>query len=177
LCLWHVKQSWQKQTYIKIKDGELQSTMLKHMGNIMYDMEGPPYSVAKPWATIQLITLSLSLPQAQTLWDYIEDQWLFKAHMWVVVYQNIFYACQDHNATIESYYGTLKFVLKSKKNRMVVMQVNWMIHGLTGDVLTHNWHKNLRKQHGFIMNKKNQSIVVGALLTARITPLQMLYCM
>lgn len=75
--------------------------------------------------------------------------------MWVVGYRNIFYTCRDTNAIIESYYGTLKVVLKSKKSRIVVMQVDWMIHGLTREVLTHDWHKNLRQQLDFIMNKKN----------------------
>ena len=28
--------------------------------------------------------------------------------MWVVGYRNAFYACEDTNAAIENYYGTLK---------------------------------------------------------------------
>lgn len=39
-----------KKICIKIKDGELQCTILKHMGNIMYDKKGLPSPPVEPWA-------------------------------------------------------------------------------------------------------------------------------
>jgi hypothetical protein len=49
----------------------------------------------------------------------MEENWLHKTHMWVVGFQNLPYIGQDTNATIESYHGTLKAQLKSRKSRLV----------------------------------------------------------
>lgn len=58
----HIKQSWQKRVCIKIKDDELIWIFLKHMGDIMYDRDGPLGVVTQPWAMATLIILSLNFP-------------------------------------------------------------------------------------------------------------------
>ena len=90
--------------------------------------------------------------------------------MWVVGYRELPYAGQDTNAAIEGYHSTLKEMLKSSKCRMLGRRVDWLIHELTGEVLTHFWYQCLRKHFGFVINKWQEYIVVGALLKARNIP-------
>ena len=49
---------------------------------------------------------------------------------------------------------------------MIGLRVDWLIHELTGEVLTHFWYQCLRKRFGFVINKQHEYIVVGALLKA-----------
>jgi hypothetical protein len=84
----------------------------------------------------------------------------------MVGFQNLPYVGQDTNAAIESYHGTLKAQLKSGKSRLIGCCVDWCIHELVGDVLTHYWYQNLCKIFRFMNNKHQQLFVVGALLGA-----------
>lgn len=69
----------------------------------MYDKAGPHGEEAKTWAMAKLVAVTLKYPQAQEFETYIEDNWLFRAHMWVVGYRTMPYARQDINVVIKSY--------------------------------------------------------------------------
>ena len=101
----------------------------------------------------KIMELSRKYPSAQDFWQYVEDQWLYKVHMWVVGSRELPYAGQDTNAAIEGYHSTLKATLKAGKCRMLGCRVDWLMHELTGEVLTHFWYQNLRKRFGFVINK------------------------
>ena len=133
----------------------------------MYNREGPQGVDAKPWVMLKIMHLMKKYPLAIDFWRYVEEQWLFWAHMWVVGYRELLYAGQDTNVAIEGYHSTLKATLKSRKCRMVGHRVNWLIHELTGEVLIHFWYQCLRKRFGFVINKRHEYIVVGTLLKAR----------
>ena len=133
----------------------------------MYNRDGPRGADAEPWAMLRILVLAKKYPVAAEYWRYVEEQWLYRAHMWVVGYRELPYAGQDTNAAIEGYHSTLKSTLKSCKFRMVGRRVDWLIHKLTGEVLTHFWYQCLRKRFGFVINKRHEYIVVGALLKAR----------
>ena len=53
---------------------------------------------------------------------------------------------------------------------MLGRRVDWLVHELIGEVLTHFWYQNLRKRFGFVINKRHEQIVVEALLKARNIP-------
>ena len=54
----------------------------------------------KKWAMLKITDLIMKNPLAKELWQYVE-QWLFKAHMWVVGYRELPLASHDTNAVIE----------------------------------------------------------------------------
>ena len=97
-------------------------------------------------------------------------QWLDKVYMWVVGFRNLSYCGQDTNAAIEDYHGFAKSILKSERSRMTSRRVDWCITALTEDVVDHYWYKDLRKEKGFVDNKKGQDIVVSSILRARKIP-------
>ena len=90
--------------------------------------------------------------------------------MWIVGFRNLPYVGQDTNAAIESYHGYMKSILKAERSRMVGRRVDWCIHALTRDVVTHYSYYVLQKIHGFVDNKKERGIVVSALIQARDIP-------
>jgi hypothetical protein len=100
----------------------------------------------------------------------MKTQWLDKVHMWVVGFRNLDYCGQDTNAAIEGYHGFAKSILKSERSRMTGRRVDWCISALTEDVLDHYWYKDLRKQMGFVDNKKMQDSIVNSILKARSIP-------
>ena len=153
LCLWHVRRVWQKQSYAKITSPAFHATVLEEMGSIMYDREGPRGVDAKPWAMLKILNLMKKYPLAIDFWCYVEEQWLFWMHMWLMGYKGLPYARQDTNAAIKEYHSTLKATLKSGKCRMLGRRVDWLIHELTGEVLSHFWYQCLRKRFGFVINK------------------------
>ena len=110
---------------------------------------------------LKIMHLNKKYLLATDFWHYVEDQSLFRMHMWVVGYKELPYATQDTNATIEGYHSTLKATLKSGKCRMLGRRVDWLIHELTGEVLTRFWYQCLRKRFGFVINKRQEYIVVG----------------
>ena len=61
----------------------------------------------------------------------------------------------------------MKSVLKAERSRLTGRRVDWCIHVLTGDVLTHYWYQRVRKRFGFVDNRKERGIVVCALIRAR----------
>jgi hypothetical protein len=136
----------------------------------MYDRSGPGGDATTAWATQKLEELQCSFPAAKEFWDYVKEQWLPKVHMWVVGYRNLPYAGQDTNAAVESYHSYMKSVLKAERTRMVGRRVDWCIHVLTGDVLTHYWYLRFQKEGGFRDNSKERGIVVSALILARDIP-------
>ena len=166
LCLWHIRRAWEKQSCTKITLPALRATVLEEMGSVMYDREGPRGADAEPWAMLKIMHLTRKYVLASKFWRYMEDQWLFRAHMWVVAYNELLYAGQDMNAVIEGYHSTLKAVLKSGKCCMLGHRVDWLFHELIGEVLTHFWYQCLRKRFGFMINKWQEYIVVGALMKA-----------
>lgn len=93
-----------------------------------------------------------------------------EVQMWVVGYRNLPYAGHDTNAAIEGYHGFLKSMLKSERSRMHGRRVDWTITALTEDVHDHYWYKSLRKEKGFIDNKKMQDYAATAILKARDIP-------
>ena len=90
--------------------------------------------------------------------------------MWIIGYRELSYDGHDTNAPIEGYHSTLKATLKSRKCRMLGRRVDWLVHKLIEEVLNHFWYQNLQKCFGFVINKKQQHVVVGALLKARNIP-------
>ena len=53
---------------------------------------------------------------------------------------------------------------------MVGRRIDWIITALTEEVHGHFWYKGLRKENGFVDNKKMQNFVVIALMKARDIP-------
>ena len=100
----------------------------------------------------------------------MKEQWLEKAHMWVVGFRRLDNCSQDTNVVIERYHGFAKSILKSERSRMTGQRVDWCITALTEDVLDHYWYKDLRKEKGFVDNKKMHDTVVGSILKARKIP-------
>ncbi len=84
----------------------------------------------------------------------------------MVGFRNLPYVGQDNNVAIENYHGTLKAQLKLGKSRLVGLCVDWCIHELVKDVLSQ--YQSLRKNFGFVNNKRQQLFMVGALLGARL---------
>ena len=74
--------------------------------------------------------------------------------MWVVGCCNLPYVGQDTNAAIKSYHGYIKSILKVERIRMVGHRVDWCIHALTDDIVTHYWYFALQKIHNFVANKR-----------------------
>ena len=97
--------------------------MLEEMGSIMYDRKGPRGADAKPWAMLKIMDLMKYL-LATDFWCYVEDQWLFQTHMWIVGYRELPYTGQYTNAVIEGYHSTLKATLKSGKCCMLGHRVD-----------------------------------------------------
>ena len=85
-------------------------------------------------------------------------------------FRNLDYCGQDTNAAIEGYHGFAKSILKSERSRMTGRRVDWCITALTEDVLDHYWYMDLRKQMGFVDNKKMQDSIVNSILKARSIP-------
>ena len=137
LCLWHVRRAWQKQSCAKITSAALCATVLEEMGSVMYDREGTQGANAKLWAMLKILNLMKKYPLATDFWRYVEEQWLFRTHMWVMGYKELPYAEQDTNAAIEEYHSILKATLKLGKYRMLGRRVDWLIHELIGEVLSH----------------------------------------
>lgn len=170
LCLWHVRRAWQKHSCYKIKDAHTRAAILRDIGQMMYDRTSPSGPGSQTWAATRIDDLSRKYPMEVEFWEYMKVQWLKKVHMWVVGYRNLPYAGQDTNAAIEGYHGFLKSVLKSERTRMVGRRVDWSITTLTEEVHDHFWYKRLRKEMGFVDNKKMQDVVVSALVRARNIP-------
>ena len=137
---------------------------------MMYDKTSPSGFESTSWAKDKLDELSKKYPEDKEFWDYMQKQWQNKAHMWVVGYRNLPYAGQDTNQAIEGYHGFLKSMLKSERSRMVGRRVDWTITALTEEVHDHFWYKGLRKEKGFVDNKKMQNFAVTALMKARDIP-------
>ena len=90
----------------------------------MYDQEGPRGADAERWAMLKIMDLTMKYLCAKDFWQYVKEQWLFKAHMWVVGYRELPYAGQDTNATIKGYHATLKVTLKVGKCRILGRRVD-----------------------------------------------------
>ena len=57
----------------------------------MYDQEGSWGVGAKKWAMLKIIELTMKYSSAKEFCQYVEEQWLFKVHMWVVGYRELPY--------------------------------------------------------------------------------------
>ena len=136
----------------------------------MYDRGAPEGEEGKQWAVDRIEELRKKYPEEEEFWEYMRFQWLDKVHMWVVGFRKLKYCGQDTNAAIEGYHGFSKSILKSERSRMTGRRVDWCITALTEDVLEHYWYKDLRKQAGFVDNKKIQDSVVNSILKARNIP-------
>lgn len=143
---------------------------MKELGMLMYDRSAPPGPEGREWAQKKIYDLEKKYPQEGEFWEYMKFQWLDKVHMWVVGFRNLKYCGQDTNAAIEGYHGFAKSILKSERSRMTGRRVDWCITALTEDVVDHYWYKALRKEKGFVDNKKGQDIVVSSILRARKIP-------
>ena len=170
LCLWHVRRVWLKQAVAKIKDHAIRAGVLKGLGRIMYDTKCPHGDDMGPWAIRQLNALMDSFPIVSNFWAYFQKQWADKTHMWVVGHRNLPYAGQDTNAAIESYHSNLKATLRASKGRAHGRRLDWVIYELTEDILSHYWYQSMRKQHGFVLNLKQEQFIINAVLKAREIP-------
>jgi hypothetical protein len=57
---------------------------------------------------------------------------------------------------IENYHANMKATLHSSKGRFHGSRVDWAILELIGDVLFHYWYQSLQKNHGFVLNGKQE---------------------
>jgi flavin-dependent dehydrogenase len=48
--------------------------------------------------------------------------------------------------------------------------MDWLIHHLVGDVVTHYWYNSQLKEYRFLRNSKEEFIVVSAIVRAREIP-------
>jgi len=48
--------------------------------------------------------------------------------------------------------------------------MDWCIHHLLGHVLSHYWYQSLRKDWGFVPNRKQERFVVNVVICARDIP-------
>jgi hypothetical protein len=71
---------------------------------------------------------------------------------------------------MESYHSNLKSILFSSKQKLVGRCMDWLIHHLIGDVITHYWYNRQLKEYEFIRNSKEEFIVVSAIIRAREIP-------
>ena len=165
-----MRRAWQKNACYKIADLPRRAAILKELGLLMYDRTSPAGGESKSWAELKIDELEKKYPQESEFWEYMRMQWLDKVHMWVVGYRNLKYCGQDTNAAIEGYHGFTKSILRSERSRMTGRRVDWCITALTEDVVDHYWYKDLRKEKGFIDNKKLQDCVVDSILKARAIP-------
>jgi len=55
------------------------------------------------------------------------------------------YEGQDTNVAIKSYHSYMKSVLRAEKSRMLGRRVDWCIHALTSDIITHYWYQRVCK--------------------------------
>ena len=101
---------------------------------------------------------------------YMNEVWRAKIPMWCVGARWIPHAWHNTNTAIESYHCNLKSVLNSSKERFVDRRIDWLIYHLTGDVLTHYWYSAQCKAYGFILNKKQEGIVLSAIIRANNIP-------
>jgi hypothetical protein len=101
---------------------------------------------------------------------YMNKFWRDNILMWCVEARCIPHAGQNTNSAIESYYGNLKTILNSSKDRFVGRRMDWLIYHLMGDVLTHYWYGVQCKAFGFIRNTKHEGIVVTAIIRANAIP-------
>ncbi len=143
LCLWHVRQTWLKQTCIKIKDGPNHATTLKSLGEIMYNIECLDDRKMDVWAKSKVERVANNLLVVKAFWMYVRLEWLLKTTMRVVGNCNLPYAGQDTNEAIENYHANLKVTLQSSKGMFHDKRVDWVIHALVGDVLIHYWYNAL----------------------------------
>ena len=130
------------------------------------------------WAIGQLDMIANSHPRATTFMRYIKDVWRPKTSMWCVGARRIPHVGQNTNAAIESYHSNLKSILHAAKERFVGRRMDWLIYHLTGDVLTHYWYNVQCKTFGFVRNRKQEFIVVSAIIRANEIPdTNVLICM
>jgi hypothetical protein len=83
---------------------------------------------------------------------------------------NLPYVSHDINVAIESYHANLKATLRMTKSRLCKRHVDWCIHKLIGDVLSHYWYQRLRKNWGFVPNKKREQFVVKTVIGPKEIP-------
>ena len=172
LCLWHVRRAWQKHACAKVKDAAVRADILRDLHSVMYFQDSGPSGegTMSEWAKQLLGTLRSTWPKEKAFWDYMDTQWGNKVHMWVVGYRKMKYAGQDTNAAIEGYHSLLKAILRSERSRMAGRRVDWCVWALHEEVEPHYWYTSLRKEGGFVDNKKKQDIAVSAVLRARSIP-------
>jgi hypothetical protein len=69
------EKSWQKQTYVKIKDPTLRSNVLQELRNIMYDKDGPSRVGVEMWAMSRLQYITNKYLTTNAFWKYMEENW------------------------------------------------------------------------------------------------------
>jgi len=87
-------------------------------------------------------------------------KWVPKCEMWVMGNWNFPYGSQDINVTIETYHVNLKATLKMAKSQLSGRQVDWCIHELLGDVLSHYWYQILKKNWSFVQTRSNNNLLL-----------------
>ncbi len=128
--------------------------VLKIMGHIMHDTLQPNGKIPLDFAKEELLKLMETIPNAQSFWSYVILEWVPKCEMWVMGNQNLTYTGHDTNVAIESYHANLKAILIVTKSWICGRWVDWCIHQLLGDVLSHYWYQSLKKNWGFVPNRK-----------------------
>jgi hypothetical protein len=147
-----------KQAYIKIKDVATHTTPLRSLGEIMHNTNCSEDQYINAWAKSEAERVANELIVVEALWRDVKLEWLAKTKMWVVGNRNIPYARQDTYAVIENYHTNLKATLHSLKGRFHERRVDWVIHVVVGDVLLHYWYSVLRKNNGFVLNRKKNNL-------------------
>ena len=93
---------------------------------------------------------------------------------WVVAFRNFPHSNQDTNAAIEGYHSSLKSRLSQSQKRLTGRRADWLLHVLMGELL--EYHRNLvyYKQHGYILNQRQEQLTINAVL--KVQPFDGLLC-
>ncbi len=133
----------------------------------MHDTTQPNGKTPLEFTKEELLKHMETIPNAQVFWLYVILEWVPKCKMQVMGNQNLPYVSHDTNATIKSYHAYLKATSRVAKSQLSKRHVDCCVHQLLGDVLLHYWYKSLKKNWGFVPNKKQEQFVIIVILHAR----------
>jgi hypothetical protein len=110
------------------------------MGHIMHDSAQPDGKTPMEFAKEELLKLMEMISDAQAFWFYVIPKWVPKCKICVMGNWNFSYISHDINVGIESYHANQKVTWRAAKSQLYGRWVDWCIHQLLGDVLSHYWY-------------------------------------
>jgi hypothetical protein len=103
-----VRKTWVDNVIKKIAMLEDHALILFALSEIMYSCGCLVDIDVILWVEQQIQLLATRYPNVIRFMKYLTKHWLHKAAMWCVGNHNIPHACQDTNASIESYHTNIK---------------------------------------------------------------------